>query len=295
MPLFIQQNAINEKLGNKENLAIGLMNVAQMAQLSIGALRDAEANLHRSIALCREIEDDYNEALGQVGLGRLLAYRGAFTESETELATAMKIDAERKYVQPLGLVWAYLAVRELLRLRGESTNASRQPILAMASRALELADVSARIVFPVELDYVRAHWLLGAAHRVAGQPGEAERHLHEALERCRRINMVDYEADILIELARLCTAAGASADARRWAEEALLITERSGYVLQGADAHLELAKLAIANGDNAAAKEHAQQAKDLATCDGPPDYTYKAAYDEAGGYWSSWIGNGKWA
>jgi hypothetical protein len=27
---------------------------------------------------------------------------------------------------------------------------------------------------------------------------------------------------------------------------------------------------------------HAQAARRLATCDGPPDYTYKVAYDEAG-------------
>lgn len=68
----------------------------------------------------------------------------------------------------------------------------------------------------------------------------------------------------------------------RLAEEALLITERSGYVLQGADAHLELAKPALGRGDKATAKEHARYARDLATCDGPPYYTYKAAYDEAG-------------
>jgi hypothetical protein len=30
------------------------------------------------------------------------------------------------------------------------------------------------------------------------------------------------------------------------------------------------------------AKEHATEARKLATCDGPPDYTYKADYDEAG-------------
>ncbi len=51
--------------------------------------------------------------------------------------------------------------------------------------------------------------------------------------------------------------------------------------MQGADAHLELARLAMARGDKATAKEHAQEAHCLATCDGPPDYTYKAAYDEA--------------
>ena len=40
--------------------------------------------------------------------------------------------------------------------------------------------------------------------------------------------------------------------------------------------------LALARGDKATAKEHATEARRLATCDGPPDYTYKVAYDEAG-------------
>jgi hypothetical protein len=47
------------------------------------------------------------------------------------------------------------------------------------------------------------------------------------------------------------------------------------------NAHLKLAKLARARNDKPAALEHAREAHRLATCDGPPDYTYKAAYDEA--------------
>lgn len=85
-----------------------------------------------------------------------------------------------------------------------------------------------------------------------------------------------------IDLARLRADTGTPEEALRLAEEARLIAERSGFVLQGADAHLELAKLALAGGDKALAKEHATEARKLATCDGPPDYTYKAAYDEAG-------------
>jgi hypothetical protein len=34
-------------------------------------------------------------------------------------------------------------------------------------------------------------------------------------------------------------------------------------------------------GDRSAALDHAQKARDLAACDGPPDYTYQVAYDEA--------------
>lgn len=45
---------------------------------------------------------------------------------------------------------------------------------------------------------------------------------------------------------------------------------------------LFLAQLALDAGDREAALEHAHQASQLAACDGPPDYTYKVAYDEAG-------------
>jgi hypothetical protein len=66
------------------------------------------------------------------------------------------------------------------------------------------------------------------------------------------------------------------------AQDALLITERCEYVLQGADVHLFLAQIAFEAGDKRAALGHAKEARRLATCDGPPDYVYKVAYDEAG-------------
>ncbi len=283
VPVSEQAYALAEKQGRKDNLAVGLGNVSSQ-QLVIGALRAAEANLRRRIALCREIKDEFNEAIGCQDLGQLLAYRSAYAESETELATALKMFEKRNNVQSQGIVWAYRAKRELLRMRTTAQSAIRNPQSAIeaARRALKLADEDARTDSPVERDYIRAHWLLGAAYRVADQPDEAERHLHEALERCRRINMVDHEADILIDLTRHSAATGAVDEAQRLAEEARLIAERSGYVLQGADAHLELARLALARHDRVSARAHAQQAHTLATCDGPPDYTYKAAYDEAG-------------
>ncbi|HSS19880.1 MAG TPA: toll/interleukin-1 receptor domain-containing protein [Pyrinomonadaceae bacterium] len=284
VPLYEQHNAIYEKQGEtgKRNLAIGLGNLAAQ-QLAIGALRAADANLRRSIALCREIKDEFWKAVGHAELGRLLASRGEYAYSETELTTAAKMFEEQNVVQYHGVTRAYRAQCELLRLRSVQDSARRTPnsALAAARRALELTDETARTSHPYERDYVRAHWLLGAAHRVAGQRDEAEGHLHEALERCRRNNTVEAEADILIDLARLRAATGAPDEALRLAEEARVIAERSGFVMQGADAHLELARLALARGYQPLTREHAQQAKALATCDGPPDYTYKAAYDEA--------------
>jgi tetratricopeptide (TPR) repeat protein len=154
--------------------------------------------------------------------------------------------------------------------------------LGFANHALELADERARINYGSERDYIQAYWLLGAAHRIAGQHNEAESHLLEALERCRRIKLVELEANILIDLVRVLAIAGATEEAERLANEVRVIAERSGYVLQGADAHLELARLALSRSDRRAARQHAEEARRLATCDGPPDYTYAAAYAESG-------------
>ena len=93
--------------------------------------------------------------------------------------------------------------------------------------------------------------------------------------------MVDHEADILLDLARLRYAQNDFKDAQEKASEALVITERSGYVLQGADVNLFLAQYALEQEkDKVKAKEYAEEAKKLATCDGG-EYKYKVAYDEA--------------
>ena len=164
----------------------------------------------------------------------------------------------------------------------ESQTANHQPALDDARRTLKLAEEWRRIGRPIARDFVRAYWLLGAAHRAAGELDAADRYLSEALTRCRGINLVVTEADILLELARLRNGQGHHEEALRHVEEARIITERCEYVLQGADVHLFLAEMALEEGDSQKALEHARQARVLATCDGPPDYTYKVAYEEAG-------------
>jgi len=284
VPLLDVANAIDDKGADKTNLAIGLGNLA-IQHVLIGSLRAAEANLRRRIDLCRDAEDEFNEAVGHQELGRLMAYRGRGAEAEEELARSTGFWEKTRDTQGVCLDEAYRAFRALLMARGSPEEADVHGLLdsavAAARRALELADETARTRHPVERDYVRAHWLLGAAHRAKGDQEAAERHLGEALTRCRSINLVEVEADILLDLARLRRDQGERDEAWRLAEEALGITERCGYVLQGADVRLLLARLGLEAGDRAAALSHAHQARDLAACDGPPDYTYKVAYDEA--------------
>jgi tetratricopeptide (TPR) repeat protein len=300
VPLFEGYISISESRGDKTNQAIGLGNLA-IRQVELGALRAAGANLHRRIAFCREIEDEFQEAIGHAELGRLLAYRGAWSEAGEELTTALALFEKRRHVQGQAVTWAYRALCAQLLARhaaltGEPIPDPQSPI-SLAQRALELADEDTRTRYPHPRDYVRTHWLLGAAHRAAGPStpfdvaqGEgsgrewdaAERHLSGALTRCRGINLVEFEADILLDLARLRKAEGQRDEARRLTEEALLITERSGYVLQGAYTRLFLAELDLEAGEREKARDHARAARALATCDGPPHYTYKVAYEEAG-------------
>jgi len=198
-------------------------------------------------------------------------------------------------IQNQGLTWAYRALRFLLMAREEAISDTRKSneeywtsAIESAHRALELADEQAKDI-PVPRDYVRAYWLLGAAYCANNELNLAEENLSKALNLCRQINMVDHEADILLELAKLRYAQEQPEEAKVLAEEALLITERSGYVLQGADVHLFLATLALEgiklnveseSSDKEAARLHAQKTLELATCDGPP-YYYKVAYEEA--------------
>jgi tetratricopeptide (TPR) repeat protein len=167
LPLFEASNASREREGDKTNLAIGLGNLAT-EQIGLGELAAAEANLRRSIALCREIGYEFGKAIGHDELGRLLAYRGVFTESEQHLTAAQEVfdgmGAQRTSL--LSVVRSYRALHALLM--GDAKAA-----LAAARRARELADEVARAIFPIQRDIVRAEWLLGAALvGLASQKGE---------------------------------------------------------------------------------------------------------------------------
>jgi len=280
--------AILEKMGNKKKVPTPLGNVAGQ-QLVIGALSAAERNLRRQIDLCREIANEHSEAIGHRELGRVLFYRGEWDDSKQELETAEKLFEKEKNVQSLSVTWSYRALRFLLMTREEAIFDTRKSnieyrrlAIESAQRALEMADEDARTDAPTPRDYVRAYWLLGSAYLMNSELTLAEENLSKALNLCRQINLVDAEADILLDLARLRCAQGDFKDAQEKASEALMITERSGYVLQGADVNLFLAQYALEQEkDKVKAKEYAESALKLAHCDDGPPYYYKVAYEEA--------------
>jgi len=282
--LFELSNEFSEKHGDKEGVAAGLGNLAG-EQISIGSLHAAEASLHQAIQIDQESHREHEEACDRQELGRLLSYCGVWNKAEQELLRSQKVFDE---VGPgrtnYGSVnWAFRSMCLLLmaRTQPKSEINNLKSAIQFAQNALTLAEETARTEHPNEVDFLRAHWLLGDAYRLNGQLDFAERHLSEALTRDRAINLVMFEADILLDLARLRYDQKNYEEAKSLAEEALTITERCGYVLQGADVNLFLAQFALEQEkDKAKAKEYAEIALKLATCDGPP-YYYKVAYEEA--------------
>ena len=281
VPLYEQQIAIVEREGNKVNLAIGLGNLANR-QIELGGLTAADVNRRRRIDLCREIAEEWEEAIGHGEMGRLLAYRGAFAEAAQELNAAQSVFHRLGRTQAECVAWAYLAQRALLMGEAEAA-------LEAARRARTLADEVARTWYPHERDFIQAEWLLGAAlvavaseqpRQRANLLSEAEAHLTEALTRCRRINLVEVEPDILLAWARWHHAKGNVQQATEDAKEALAIADRCEYRLVQADSHNFLARLALEERDRPAAAEHAATAYERAWCDGPP-HCYKPALEEA--------------
>ena len=116
--------------------------------------------------------------------------------------------------------------------------------------------------------------------RAAEHLQQAEWHLREALKRCRQIDMVDYEADLLLSWAHLHHAKGEQQQARACAAEALAIADRSDFRVLRADVHTLLAHLELQDGNSSGATQHAEAAYLDASCDGHPS-CYKVALDEA--------------
>ena len=268
---------LDERLRDKRNLAFSLNALATAAQVPVGELAAVERNLRRQIELCREIKEEFTKAVGQVELGRPLAYEGRFDEADEELETALEAFKKQDSPQWQGIVWAYRALRSLLM-------GDPQAALEAARHARELADIKS-----LERDIIQAEWLLGwacealasqAADQRDQQLAEAEKHLTEALTRCRHINLVEFEPDILLAWARWHRTKGEPDAGRHNAQEALRIADRCEYRLQQADIHNLLARLELDAGDLASAHTHAQTAQERAQCDGPP-HCYQPALDEA--------------
>ena len=275
--LIERGNAIRDKHGDKHNLAVGLGNLAN-AQFLLGDLKQAESNIHRCINICTEIKDPW-ETVGRYELGHLLAYTGQYEQADKELHKAITMWAAQENEQGQCVGWYYQALKAILMGKPETA-------LHALDKARYFWELTSRHRMPIERELIRILWLSGTAKRQIHDPAAAEVDLSEALSRCRKIHLVEFEDLILLELAKrhYQKAAGKNkhliAQAKDLTLEALEIADRYEYRLQQADIHNFLAEMALAESDKETACKHAEIAKERAYCDGPP-HAYQKALDAA--------------
>lgn len=238
---------------------------------------------------------------------------GATAEDELAISTAYY--KKTNNYQGLSLDSAYRSLSALLQVRvGQAGNLSNVGQIANLSsseahQALEFAEKTIKTKYPHPADFIRAYWLLGESlvqlknqnsktkikpleihfydepflrireTETVGAGNElavAERCLTEALRRCRKVNMVYFEADILLAWARLKWVIGKLdnqgirelGEVEEYLKEAREVAERSGYRLQLADIHLLAAEVLLETGGEQLLglppREHLQVAKDYA-------------------------------
>jgi tetratricopeptide (TPR) repeat protein len=312
LPLFFKCVKIAEKNENRNYLATGLENVADYAQFHICQFSASTAHLRKAIALCREIKDEFWGAVGHQRLGRVFAYQGSTSAEDEftgalKLFKQQEYEQWKCIDQAYRSLSAFLQARLTAVLPGQeihSVSYSREA-LEQARKALEFVEEMTRKKFPLPRDFVRAYWLLGEAliqcrlssgnvklksfeinfydeyfqdrvESIELKKGDeleiAERCLSEALRRCRKINLIYHEPDILLSQARLeWTKKKYLPNIEKNLKEAMDIAFRSGYRLKLADLHLfcggvllELKEKGPGKLFHLTAKDHLQKTKEYA-------------------------------
>lgn len=140
--------------------------------------------------------------------------------------------------------------------------------VAMANRAWDLAEVHRS-----ERDLAQAARLQGEAALAQKQLERATERFHHALDRARKINLVEEELPALTALAEWHRQKGEFALARELLYQVWDAADRGPYPLLHADARNTLARIERDQGNRDPAITAATHAYQLAWCDGPP-YAY---------------------
>ncbi len=268
---YRRANEISGLINDWRSKAQNTVNLAYQ-RFSLGELLEAERLFRESIVLCREISEAVAEAEARQELARLLVYCGRPEEANLEFESAQHIydDLETPAQESEGVGLTYLALYKLAMGEG--------------GQAYRVAE-QGRSKVQLESNVIWSQWVLGEVLRAlessgSAADGNADRHLTEALARCRQIRCVEIERYILISCARLQYRRGELAMASEYADDALALGERAEYRLEQADAHNIIARVALSREKRQEARQHAEKARERARCDGP-GHCYQAALTEA--------------
>lgn len=227
----------------------------------IGALRETDHTLRRSLGLARDAEDAFEVSTRLRELGRFFTVIGRIQYSERALSRSITSFKLQYQPQSQCVSSAYEAESALFQREFPAA-------LERAKAAWELA-LQRRFA----IDLIRALLHLGQARLGLGDIYQADTDLHAALTQTRAVNVVEFELPALVAIAQLSFAKGEIHAARAHLEDVWEAAEQGPFPLHHADALNTLADIERAEGNAQAAINAATQAYRTAWCDGPP-YAY---------------------
>jgi tetratricopeptide (TPR) repeat protein len=258
MEFFRGAIEIGERQHDDSDQEVYFSNLSE-ALCETGALREAEIAARH--ALVRTPIEDFGKGISLHHLGRALILRGDDSLGHLSLSRSQRIFMKGCHLQLTGAASGTLADRSL-RL-GDLANAG-----GLADKAWELASNG-----KLERNFIRAALLQGRVGIGQSNLPRADERLHHALTRARAVNLVEFELQALIAVAKLELARNRTAEAKSRLDDVWEAAERGPYRLYQADAYNVLADIALAEGDKPAAIDAATKAYRVAWCDGPP-YAY---------------------
>ncbi len=257
LPVFKQAIRIAEIVRKWGDVAIGLGNLAKMAQVPIGNLESAESNLQKRIVIAGKNNDEISVAMANLELGRISAYLGRFDESIKKISKAQVVlDSYGPLkTNSVSLIRAYKSNYALLMNNPRDGLRFAQEALVHA-KEWEKEFAKQNILQAGVANLIQCNLLIGASYIAMKDAAKVEAPLQFAITKCRKINMVDYEAPILLELAKLRHLQQKDDESLNLATEALEIANRCGYILQQADIEQFLGEYYKDQGDMKKARKY---------------------------------------
>lgn len=267
IPLY---ERIKESLSTQisdEDLAIVFSNLSDTLWLN-GKLFQAEFNAWQGLKLSREIKEYYPEISNLEVLGRILAYRGIYSQARIQLT--LRIDLANTINDKTAEGIGKLYLSHALILNNEFDLARE-----LANDAWVLAGINR-----LERDFIEAAFCQGLAALRLNNLYKAKDLLHSALRRVRAVQVVQNELQILIALAELYFRQNNLSKAREYLDDVWDYAEQGPFPIFHADALNVLAQIEINEGNKPAATKAATEAYQKSWCDGPP-YAYHYGLENA--------------
>jgi tetratricopeptide (TPR) repeat protein len=263
--------------GARSDLMAALL-VHSMLSCDLGRLSAASGAAREAAGISDEIGEPNWIGISHRSYGRVLMTCGAFDRAQEQFEVARSAyGLSGTFAHGRSVLLSYEAI--LSMWQGRPNEAFER-----ASEAGDLAQ-SASLV----REGVAAKWLKGAAMLARAQANSTQAQgllssaadcLSDALTECRRINLLEFEPELLLTWAKWHRAHGDAPIASQYAEQALILSRRSGYRLKEADILNCCGELALDAGHVATGRRLVEQARDLAFCDGHP-YVYQMAFDSS--------------